>query len=674
MRDTLFTIGFLLLGIIGMMAHTTEDSSTTILKKNNYHSSTPNICFLLPQYTVTLRELENGRYILEIDVTSMGRADELRVSFFYGDIGINETISTTGVYEVGVIGFNQPQQNGFFHQDNIHIFITEQSTICNIQNESIFNRIILPESVDPAEDNCQLKFIGTNEDNSCFYQEEHWLRANTSSNRPACNGTITPSNDLIIKIPIPAAGEVDFSIINAETGQPLVVNHEVYKGKNCENNSTILSCQSGSEINVGPYRVGEFLFFRIWMDDLVTDQLIRFCIQGTTCNLPTYSISTQKDCNNNTVDKTISISDLGDAASLDIYFNDALIHSNVIIGDYEIPTFPPCSKAQLKIEASNIFCGLIEDFRDICTEQSTCATAIELTEQQSSNYIYTSASTCGKEPNLPQCGGFFLYPMEWFKFTALSSNPNIWINANFDREVNIYTGSCSGNMTFYTCYHQSKGERKNSFNLNLNIGETYYVVVYNNSFSRQYGPAASFEIAVQSDAALAVELTNFKGISSLNVNVLQWTMAYQQDIAYFIIEKSQTGLEDWTPIQTVFSTDNKSPFQQYKVTDNTPFIQTFYRLKIVAADGSIHHSKIIQVQQLNNFTIQQVNNQVYINNNTIVNSSIQLQVSNVNGQLILQQSLTGKDMQIDINNWNSGIYFLMLNDGQQQWSEKIIKR
>lgn len=670
MKDFFFTIGFLLLGNLLITGHAMT-VPLSIEKKPTNTITTLDVCVLLPEYTITLTELENGRYVFRISVTNMGRADNLRISFFYTDLGINEELTTVGEYEVGIIGFDQPRQNGFFAQDNVHITIVENSSLCGIQNNVVFNKTILPESIDPTEDNCALKFIGSNEDNSCFYQEEHWLRTNTSSGLPACGNATTP-NDLWLKVPISAAGETEISITDPLSNQPLIVNYEVYKGVNCVEHTAILTCQTGSEIAVGPYHVGEFLFFRIWLDDLTEDRLIRICTKGTICNLPTYSINTQKDCTNKTIDKMLSISDLGDAASLDIYLNNELIHDNVTTGDYAIPTFSSCSDALLKIEATNTFCGVTKDVTDVCMEEKTCATAIVLPHQQTSNFTYTPATTCGREAGLPECGGFSFYPVEWFMFTPLSSNVNLWLDANFGMEVNLYTGDCSNNLQFNTCYQQQKGERSKA--LNLMEGETYYVAIFNTNFSRSKGAAAAFQIAVQSDNALALVWTDFNGVAHPTGNLLQWTVNHHQQGATFLLERSTTGTGDWEQVNMLETSKDVVISQSYSLLDQHPYEKTFYRLQFTNADGQQQVSKVIQVErQQSSVTVQQVGAQIFIKNIQTSHTPLYLQIINTQGQLLLKRSLLNKEMNLSINEWSSGIYFLMVSDGEQQWIEKISK-
>jgi hypothetical protein len=119
---------------------------------------------------------------------------------------------------------------------------------------------------------------------------------------------------------------------------------------------------------------------------------------------------------------------------------------------------------------------------------------------------------------------------------------------------------------------------------------------FNNSTSYT---SFSFFTATDNNNPLPVELLSFTATPYQDKAQLTWATASEQNSAYFDIERSTDGniyIQRKEPLQqpeTVLTT------QEYAFEDATPITTpiTYYRLKMVDADGSFSYSEIRKVER-----------------------------------------------------------------------------
>jgi hypothetical protein len=91
---------------------------------------------------------------------------------------------------------------------------------------------------------------------------------------------------------------------------------------------------------------------------------------------------------------------------------------------------------------------------------------------------------------------------------------------------------------------------------------------------------------------LSTNLVEFKGKQIGNQNFINWTIDNTLNLDNFRIEKSLDGI-NWNTLGII---NSRSDEKNYSYTDRTPFVPvTYYRLKIIATDGSVTQSSIISV-------------------------------------------------------------------------------
>lgn len=121
-----------------------------------------------------------------------------------------------------------------------------------------------------------------------------------------------------------------------------------------------------------------------------------------------------------------------------------------------------------------------------------CSGAITLTQSTtcsavSSSLAYATLSQSG-------CGSGTANDDVWFEFTALSTNPTIFVDESFDCVLEVFSGSCAG-LTSLHCVDDYYGDEIVT-PTGLTIGNTYYIRVYSYDNTALTGAAGNFDICV----------------------------------------------------------------------------------------------------------------------------------------------------------------------------------
>src|SRR4030095_8864605 len=97
-----------------------------------------------------------------------------------------------------------------------------------------------------------------------------------------------------------------------------------------------------------------------------------------------------------------------------------------------------------------------------------------------------------------------------------------------------------------------------------------------------------------------LKLISFTGSLSLNQTVaLDWTTTLETKTNYFVVERTKDNMY-YQSVDTVYAMNNGEFTQNYDATDFNPYMgMNYYRLKIVALDGSITYSPIVAVRVTN---------------------------------------------------------------------------
>lgn len=168
---------------------------------------------------------------------------------------------------------------------------------------------------------------------------------------------------------------------------------------------------------------------------------------------------------------------------------------------------------------------------------------------------------------------------------------------------------------------------------------------------------------------------------------LFWTTASEINTDYFSIERS-ADMSSFASIGKVNAAGNSSAILHYTETDKEPLEGTsYYRLKTTDLNGEYSYSNIVPIT-IKKVSVAGISNNVLIypnpstdglfnlSFNSTAEQTIRINVFDLSGKPVHTSEYSADEgnllMQLDLQQLSSGIYFLTLQTGSQQVSEKLI--
>ena len=183
--------------------------------------------------------------------------------------------------------------------------------------------------------------------------------------------------------------------------------------------------------------------------------------------------------------------------------------------------------------------------------------------------------------------------------------------------------------------------------------------------------------------ALPVILTRFTGKSEKATNLLDWTTASEINTDKFVVEKSQDGLR-WEYLTDVKASGFSTLEKAYTTTDFNPYFITYYRLKMMDLDGKYEYSEVVKIERTSKRSDDFVRvypvptfDKVLVQLELDQVSEVSLTVTDILGRLLftgkqsLQEGLN--EIPLDLTAYTSGTYFLKVDNGVKQYTQRIIK-
>ncbi len=191
----------------------------------------------------------------------------------------------------------------------------------------------------------------------------------------------------------------------------------------------------------------------------------------------------------------------------------------------------------------------------------------------------------------------------------------------------------------------------NSFtdDLNVTAGQCYYLMV-----SKWDAGGNGFDIDFTQTTAsldciiLPVELIEFNATANKGYIDLDWRSASETDNAYYIVEKSDNGI-DYTELSRLSGQNTTNETTQYFMVDNNPFFgNNYYKLSQVDVNGV---KKELRVK-----------NCIYEPEELFILDYIR--VFDLSGKMILEEKYLGQDINTLYTQFNlsSGLYLMQLVD------------
>ncbi len=190
---------------------------------------------------------------------------------------------------------------------------------------------------------------------------------------------------------------------------------------------------------------------------------------------------------------------------------------------------------------------------------------------------------------------------------------------------------------------------------------------------------ATIDLCGQTTGPLPVELSIFEAKSLAENNQIQlyWRTNSELDNEGFEVERS-TDAKNWKTLDFVVGYGTTTEVQEYEWYDEAPLNIAYYRLKQYDFSGAFEYSHIVSVQQEQKGESEL---EVYPNPTTdvlhyqLTHADVEdaaLRLYDQFGRLVRQWQADG-DM-VSIADIPSGIYLLMLQNGREQYHQRIIKR
>jgi hypothetical protein len=111
------------------------------------------------------------------------------------------------------------------------------------------------------------------------------------------------------------------------------------------------------------------------------------------------------------------------------------------------------------------------------------------------------------------------------------------------------------------------------------------------------------------EEALPVELTDFSGETLAKYNRIYWTTAREENVQWHILERSNSGQNNWEEVARTQGARLGTEEQAYTLDDEAPTATAYYRLRSMDYDGSEGFSPILMLER----AIEGVSIQAYPN-------------------------------------------------------------
>jgi len=205
----------------------------------------------------------------------------------------------------------------------------------------------------------------------------------------------------------------------------------------------------------------------------------------------------------------------------------------------------------------------------------------------------------------------------------------------------------------------------------INAG-TYYLRVdgKGNIYAPEYGSLGSYSMqATYTDGSiLPIRQLELRGRLEGDIHILNWLIQADENVMKQTIEVSTNG----TTFTELDHPGTSSRTYSYRPYDTRPLL---YRMHVVFDNSKEYYSNVIAIRQGKTIKPQLVGN-IISSNSLSINSpdNYQYQLIDQSGRVLSKGIVEKGYSSISVPIHTSGVYIIRFSDGQQQWSEKFIKK
>ena len=184
---------------------------------------------------------------------------------------------------------------------------------------------------------------------------------------------------------------------------------------------------------------------------------------------------------------------------------------------------------------------------------------------------------------------------------------------------------------------------------------------------------------------LPINLLNFSAVfqkSSRHVD-LKWATASEQNNELFTIEKSLDAI-NWVTVGSVKGAGESNEVTEYESADLEPFEGlSYYRLKQTDHDGQSTYSNIININVRPDYSVNIFPNptegDIVLNYSTISTGQLEVKIIDISGSIVAEYTFDNvqkgdNNFEIATSSLENGMYFLFVNDFQNTYNLKFLKK
>lgn len=203
----------------------------------------------------------------------------------------------------------------------------------------------------------------------------------------------------------------------------------------------------------------------------------------------------------------------------------------------------------------------------------------------------------------------------------------------------------------------------------------------NNFYPYLGGKGDGWSNALNQSYVLPLVLLSFEGAAMGDYNTLNWKTSYEENVDYFLVEKSKDG-KDFASIGSVNATGNSDKEQSYDFDDREDVHGVnYYKLRMTDIDRKYKYSKVIKLinEKLDYSVVLAPNpakDNISIRLSRALESSSQFTVLDMTGKVVLEKFISKDEAvkNIDIHALVPGQYMIYLNLANDTMSLPFIKK
>ncbi len=283
----------------------------------------------------------------------------------------------------------------------------------------------------------------------------------------------------------------------------------------------------------------------------------------------------------------------------------------------------------------------------------------------------------------------------WFSVEVPVAGSDITITvdggSDFDAVLGVFTGSCAG-LTQLACVDGTGTDGVEMFTFTSSItgggnGQSsrqaptvYLVQVYD------FFDSGSFTISVTNSAPLPIELTSFTARPVGARNVVEWTVASEQDLYMYTVESASSAdafrAGEFATVADVAPRGTNGAIEAvYSAEDRSPARVTYYRLRAEDLDGSVEYSNVVAVTRegasVGGFVLapNPVSDRVVVDfGGTASDTDRTVTVTDAAGRVVLSRIVAAGDARLEmpVGSLSSGLYTVTATDAAGSMSKRLI--